>query len=484
MIHAPPANRSRGLARSPAWQASQRSGFTLVEIIIVALLLGVLLSGVWSMFQMQNRMMMQGQRISRENTEIRGLWNCFRADIQTLQLPSSPVAPPPRRPAGSIGLDNESTLAAPLNSSVEFGSQREEVTPVRFMLEGGQDWLVFDRQRPWQQWPGLPPSGSGDSTSIGFSGPSTTGLGSLNSMSTLPSNVPTPYQRVMYIWLTAEEIQQYLGTSVQAPPNDQTATDLTAAEGDSPAERWLFRLSRDWGQSYETESSVSDDPVIPPEPLDVLSTGGTGEEDTKLEWLEWFAAASPSPYLQFEQWQGNISETDTLATDREEDTNQDETNVPVFIVAQTQIDWLTTVTAGQFRYRVNGYWRSRLSSLSQIQQLQAIEVQYNVDPHHVPTPTDDEQAAATLVDPTAGSLADLPGFDELEDPVDTTSNALDSTVSIPRPEFDYVCLAAVPRRPGNGSDVRIIRVGGPAVDPSASDPDQSEFPSGGGGLQP
>lgn len=463
---------------------TRNSGFTLVEIIIVALLLGVLLSGVWSMFQMQNRMMMQGQRISRENTEIRGLWSRFRTDIQTLQLPTSSRTAPSRRPVNSNEIFPESTLSSLAEPSFDFGSQADEVTPVRFTLEGGKDWLVFDRQRPWQQWPGLPPTGSEGATSTASLMSPSTGLGSLASNSSLSSTVVTPYQRVMYIWLTSEEIEQYLGTSVQAPLPDDPSIDSPNGESGAAANRWLFRLSRDWGQSFETQQAVYDDQDNSTDSMSDPSSSGIVEDGAKLEWLEWFVATSPSPYVRFEQWQGNILEANSLNAELEEDNMPEESNASVFITSETQIDWMTTVTAGQFRYRIGEYWRSRLSSPSQNQQLLAIEVQYNVNPYHVPTPNEEDPATGSLLNTTTGSLDELSGFDDLEDPVDTSIDSPDSTITIPRPEYDFVCLAAVPRRPDNGPNVQVIRTEGPSPDRSVSENINAGSPSDNGGLEP
>ena len=65
-----------------------RTGFTLVEVLVASAILTVLLAAVWSMFQMQQRTLEQGQRLSRRARVSLALQAIVQADLQRLVAPA------------------------------------------------------------------------------------------------------------------------------------------------------------------------------------------------------------------------------------------------------------------------------------------------------------------------------------------------------------------------------------------------------------
>lgn len=476
----------------------QRIGFTLVEVIIVTVLLAVLLSGVWSMFQMQSRMMEQGQRLSRESSETRSMWLQFRSDVQQIQLPliaqsqgnsGRPDRPsqPPRSPDESLEVPPPEPAGdfSDFNAALGWESHGDQVADAAFVLDGESDWFVFDIKRSWSQWPGLSTGATGASGSSSTSASSLNYAGaSGNSNNSYPA---TPYQRVMYVWLTTEELKEWFPIEISAaiagadslsnvPAGDdvdsENSSSLSLTSSNAAPARWLIRLTWDWGTAAATDQSESIADTNASEvsagaqgvgsaSIDGLgadpSTAGMGQTldgtaARKRVWLQRFLNQPNSRFLDFETWQGNV--TSNLETTEEVASEEvaEETNSWIPEPGRVQIDWLTTVVDGQFQYLVGDNWRSSTSSISfPNRPLRAIELQYNVDANHVPRPPIDG-ASETLLETQnlASDLESLPGFDELPEPTadeysdEATDNALTLTTL---PEFQNVCLVAIPTQP-------------------------------------
>lgn len=122
--HAP----SYGFASSTprrAWHARWRAGrgFTLLEVLIVAVLTSMLMVGVWSMFHTWGRLYERGERRVRKAQLVRSLCDQFTDDVRSVAY----VLPPPRegkRPSGNSGRQQS------------LGGNRA--------LVGGSDWMVLD----------------------------------------------------------------------------------------------------------------------------------------------------------------------------------------------------------------------------------------------------------------------------------------------------------------------------------------------------
>lgn len=443
---------------------NNRHGYTLVEIIIVALLLGVLMSGVWSMFQMQNRMILQGQRLSRESSAVRTAWQTFRTDVSRICLPAieTPRNLGPRKP--SINSDGETPSMAGLTFS---SADRETAKPATFLFEGGSDWFVFDAYRPWQQLPAVTPIADADSASANFeSTADTSQFGSLSQQISIPTN-QTPFQRICYAWISSEEILQWTNLDVQSTQSDSenaedetsiatrdnpssgtTLSDTTLSDTTETPKRWFVRITCDWSvgspddSSVETSAETTDVPSIDSESSGLVEEVNFGDT-RKQEWLQWLVTGSQSDYLTFQQWIGTIAEVDAGNDARELETETAERSISwTSHDGRIQIDWLPTVTNGQFRYLIDESWHDHVDSELRWDRkgIRAVELQYDVDPNHTPELV--ESPASNSL--PASDLQDLPSFDSLDDETTTWSEALDnSTVLDPVPLHDYVCLVSI-----------------------------------------
>lgn len=427
-----------------------RDGFTLIEVIIVTLLLAVLMGGVWSMFQMQNRMMLKGESLSRRGSVAQSLWQQFQDDVRSIQLPgSADNRSVPRQTTSSVSefLSDVPTLDGVATGESLDGIQdnADQLLPASFLLIGERDWLVLDRQRPWQQWPGLP---------AGESSTSTTYDQSSTSLTSPEAGRVTGYRRVMYVWLSTEEVNQVFGLNLSDAPAE-TVTESSVADQTSLATnrlettpaRWLFRLSRDWNDQPET-SSLADNATD--QELAVTQSSAFDSSARKQRWLDWFLDQPKSRFQDFHQWQGNLAEDSTLEWQPTPGFDSIATPRSSWIPdpGQVQISWLTTVTDGQLQYLVDGRWRSSLSPSTMTRSsVRAIELQYQIDPNHLPAIRDDGALAdgtMPLTDPDDG-LDSLPGFDSLEEPADDwNQQVMGAETSIRLPTFEHVCLVPLP----------------------------------------
>ncbi len=110
-----------------------RSGFTLLEILIVGVLVSVLMLGVWSLFRSWGRLYERGERRVQTAQLVRSLCDQFTDDVRAVAY----VAPPPRR--GRRG---------PSGGSIGGGEGRTSSAGGNLALVGEANWLVLEVLQP------------------------------------------------------------------------------------------------------------------------------------------------------------------------------------------------------------------------------------------------------------------------------------------------------------------------------------------------
>ncbi len=329
-------------------------GFSLVEVIIVSVVLTVLLATVWSLFVMQQRTLERGQRLSRNTRVVLALQRQMQDDFARLVLRRWDSVEPPM--GGSAGPSSDTSLVAAFAQRSRLtatdGDVNAEMLPAEFRFAGGSDWLIIDVRRPAYQWGAFDSAGAdplADSLdSFGGAGGSASASGSANAggqwgeddPDQLPQRTPTPFQRIAYLWLTDEEIEEVAGlrfghdtdalgnplgsgssgesssgssrssgsavnpasAAGRAGDTDMgQASDLRSAglagldgAGSSGGRRTLVRLVTDW--SWPREGDLAGETWD-----EAISGGGTGESDA-LDFGAGLAGSSGSTTPQRRQW--------------------------------------------------------------------------------------------------------------------------------------------------------------------------------------
>lgn len=327
-------------------------GFSLVEVIIVSVVLTVLLATVWSLFVMQQRTLERGQRLSRNTRVVLALQRQMQDDFARLVLRRWDSAEPPM--GGSAGASGDTSLVAAFASGSRLtatdGDVNAEMLPTEFRFAGGSDWLIIDVRRPAYQWGAFDSVGAdplADSLdSLGGAGVSASGSASAGGQwgeddpDQLPQRAPTPFQRIAYLWLTDDEIEEIAGlkfghdtdalgnplgsgssddsssgsnrssSDVMAPASVAgragdadmgQASDLSSAgvvgsdgPGSTGGRRTLVRLVTDW--SWPREGDLAGETWD-----EAISEGGTGESDA-LDFGAGLPGSSGSTTPQRRQW--------------------------------------------------------------------------------------------------------------------------------------------------------------------------------------
>lgn len=230
-------------------------GFSLVEVIIVSVVLTVLLATVWSLFVMQQRTLERGQRLSRNTRVVLALQRQMQDDFARLVLRRWDSAESPM--GGSAGASSDKSLVSDFaqrsSLTATDGDVNAEMLPAEFRFVGGSDWLIIDVRRPAYQ------SGAFDSVgadpladsldSLGGAGATAAGSASAGGQwgeddpDQLPQRAPTPFQRIAYLWLSDEEIEEVAGLrfghdadALGNPPGSGSSSDASSGSNRSSSD--------------------------------------------------------------------------------------------------------------------------------------------------------------------------------------------------------------------------------------------------------
>lgn len=410
--------------------AKVRPAYTLVEILIAAALLVVLLTGVWSMFRMQQRTSEQGLRISREGRITRAIWHQIQSDLRRAAIAPSPGSGNP------IASNDPRIGGIRFDSTINSAGARPAdagLPAPQFVIAGGSDWLVLDVYRDpvsLSQIQTLDTVSNAQPTisnqSQAFE-PNAAG-------SSLASSPPTPFQRVMYVWLSSAEVEQISATRFgKATDNSQTSSDANpnangqaSSSADSPATlaasannpfsqaseastsnsppRWLLRIETDWSWPRETDNQNQNAEDSADRSLlsNQISNDTIGRVETpastndqRRQWMESILVESPSPFIAFHQAAGAAQGSDRLASlgsnnpavfkDGNSVANANQTDASSSAhLLHAQIDWLPEIVAGQFEYHNGQRWSASFTSSIQQPRPLAIRFQFQVDPLNSP----------------------------------------------------------------------------------------------------
>jgi type II secretory pathway pseudopilin PulG len=132
--------RSPSLARLAAAPRARglSSGYTLLELLIVGVLVSVLMAGVWSLFRNWSGLYERGERRVQRMQLVRSLCDQFTDDVHA----ASQAAPP------RMGPDVPGTKLA------LQGVDSPVATAANVALVGGADWLILEVIQPANPWQG------------------------------------------------------------------------------------------------------------------------------------------------------------------------------------------------------------------------------------------------------------------------------------------------------------------------------------------
>jgi hypothetical protein len=264
----------------------------------------------------------------------------------------------------------------------------------------------------------------------------------------LPQRLPTPFERVIYVWLTDDEIQETTGllfgqptdppgrgfgpeasgsvpvptagrataadpAAGSGPPGDFARGLSTEAQGQRPR-RTLLRIRTDWSWPREAESAGTtwDEAVGrsatgaagADEPLD-FALGLPGNEGStspaRRQWLRRLLWQATGGYRQYHLHSGTALSQDAAVQPGDPADSGGESPTGSFPdqgdngagllpnVRQPQVDWFPEVVAGKFQYFDGTRWQDSFSppdeSSSPGQPLPwAVRLQFEVDPRRVP----------------------------------------------------------------------------------------------------
>ncbi len=506
-----------------------RTGFTLVELLVASAILTVLLAAVWSMFQMQQRTLEQGQRLSRRARVSLALQAIVQADLQRLVAPARSLELASRTDAvvssDDADADTENATLSNVQRSIlqsfSVGSETDDTSQVEvaFRVAGGLDWLVLDVMRPGHQWTafnsaggsaaGMSSGGAAVSSGIGLdmasveSGPG----GQIEAWAQIR---PTPFERVIYIWLTDEELREFGGWVFGYP---ELTTSLNGSEGmgadssgtsslatqsgaESPSAgsssmggfefgadgaselprrpRTLLRIRTEWswpdeeqwaGATWDDAMSTLNEAAteLGSELSDAGGDGSSGESSQRVAWLRQLTANTDSGYAAYhvaggtavnESEAGESSDAfDPMGSSPEsiDGFTRSSQNSKLDNQSQAVIDWFPEITDGQFQYYGDNGWQDSFESSERRSRPMALQLQFQLDPRHWPN----SDAAARLE--TAGQTTspesaweELPSIDL---PMSENSMAaLDGSTLAIRPKFPEMIVFTFESSPDLPSD--------------------------------
>jgi len=487
--------------RVSCWRRGRVAGFSLAEVIIVSVVMTVLLATVWSLFVMQQRTLERGQRLSRNTRVVLALQRQMQDDFSRLVL---------RRWDASESQVGGGAAAASATSDDTAPSQRfdrfagsdlasAEAVPSEFRFAGGSDWLIIDVRRPAYQWGafdqvGVDPLVDSLASSVGLGAASGVGVDMGGAFGEddpdqLPQRSPTAFQRIVYLWLTDEEIEEVtglrFGRDAEATGNPVVSESTlgpispTSGEGgpsESPSEsggsrRTLVRLVSDWSWPREGElgGETWDAALGGAEASDRMgmdfgaglpgSLGSTTPE--RRQWLRRMLLPVSDAYRDFHLQAGSAISVGTAPggesafaprtglenVDGSVALNAGSSNTTSFAAEeyllpdrwQPQVDWFPEVVAGKFLYHDGTRWQSSFTEREDRKLPQAVRFEYTVDARWFPvivneaTESDVQGAVgqmgpASLPSEPLGNAADALAFSGSELAIDLNA----------RPEFPHV----------------------------------------------
>ncbi len=424
-------------------RATGRSAFTLVEVIIVAVVLTVLLATVWSLFAMQQRTLERGQRLSRDTRVSLALQRLLHDDLSrtAVRLASPAIESNANRSISSVATPSSEGLGR------SFSDDESDLSvPVQFLFAGGSDWLIVDVLRPAYQM-GAFETSSTDENPLASQGSSSSSLSAVanladNNPEELPQREPTPFERVIYLWLTEDEIQEVTGllygheqrpqgtTGADSLPSQSAGTNNSSATTDRQddmgltdvqtmlpgSQRTLLRIRTDWSWPRESEmAGTTWDDVTGPEEdggLDFASgldrfSGSTSPQ--RRQWLRRLLWQSRSAYREFHlQAESAINLNDTTNRDNQtsglggsgdpadmSESGQDQFSRHLLPNQwEPQVDWFPEVVAGKFQFFDGKTWQDSFSERPAVKLPLAVRLQYEVDARRYPVQVDLAAVAA------------------------------------------------------------------------------------------
>ena len=313
---------------------ASRRGFTLIELLIVAVLISVLMLGVWTMFRTWSRLYTQGQTRATRLQLIRSLSDQFTDDLRAAH--QSPRVRPRQEPVSGGG-------APPPPPSQDNAGNRSPL----FM--GGSDWLLVEVIQPANPWQMLPESDSTslDSTQYGTSDDQSAPL------------VAPELQMVLYSFVPpqSDPLDSLSVNVAELSAEDDVETIVGGEEEDQSQVAGLQRLTiaPEYLGAWEAVSGQRAEAAAMKGPRDAIlwireQVSGLGEETDPL-------ASSSSSMVGLESQSSN--DTDLLASVLERD------DVP-------EIAWL------EFRYFDGSSWRSSWESESNGRLPVAVEMRFEL----------------------------------------------------------------------------------------------------------
>lgn len=428
----------------------RRDGFTLAEVVVVSVVLTVLLTAVWSLLSLQQRTLERGQRLSRQSRVMLAIQRLFQDDLARTVLTQANSRSFPNtavpRPAVENVADDRSTGLSGFTNPGEIDRQEQLVAP-QFLFAGGTDWLIVDVRRPAYQLGGFDQnSANTDNNELASSSweSATSNPGSTGDPDSLPTRDPTPFERVIYIWLTDEEIAAVTGMvfgyedkdlaganhasrDAAAVSRDETST-LRSNRPESPIadraletaperpKRTLLRIRTDWSWPREaeevgttwSEALAGDSPTSDPSGLDEDFGGAT---PARLNWLRRILWSTRTGYREFHLQGGSavrqgqemaaandVAETPSAGDSFADDSSGEEvpqaesanSNRRLLIPnsREPQVDWFPEVAAGKFQYFDGAQWQDSFASSDDMRLPWAVRLEYEVDSDRYPVPID------------------------------------------------------------------------------------------------
>lgn len=504
-----------------------RTGFTLVEVLVASAILTVLLAAVWSMFQMQQWTLEQGQRLSRRARVSLALQATVQADLQRLVAPARSLELASRTDAVVTSDDADAENASLSNversilQSFSVGSEIDDTSQVEvaFRVAGGLDWLVLDVMRPGHQWnafnsaggsaAGMSSGGASVSSGIGLDMASVES-GSGGQVEAWAQIRPTPFERVIYIWLTDEELREFggwvfgypelttslirservgadsLGTSSLATPSgaESPSAGSSPMDGfefgaDGASEllrrpRTLLRIRTEWswpdeeqwaGATWDDAMSTLNetDTEFGSELSDAGGDGSSGESSQRVAWLRQLTQNTDSGYAAYhvaggtavnESEAGESSDAfDPMASSPEsvDGIVLSSQNSKLDNQSQAVIDWFPEITDGQFQYYGDNGWQDSFESSERRSRPMALQLQFQLDPRHWPS-----SDAAARLESAGQTTSPESTWDELPSidlPMsENSSAAFDGAPLAIRPKFPEMIVFTFESSPDLPSD--------------------------------
>jgi prepilin-type N-terminal cleavage/methylation domain-containing protein len=465
-----PANLT-SLSRTRRLAHSAMPGFTLVEVVIVSVVLTVLLAAVWSLITLQQRTLERGQRLSRQSRVMLAMQRLLQQDLSRAAgdwgTPGFSQRLPAQPPFNNDEAGEETLFSMP-RSPIPAIAESDELRAPQFTFAGGSDWLIFDTGRPAYQLGSFDPSDTDEDDSVRPTSEFETSFVTEDSAGTsedLPTTAPTPFERVIYLWLTDEEILTLTGVtfghedtdrpnsfdrSLRDPASDRsenpgpaTATDAESQSGSTPmptlVRRTLVRIRTDWSWPREDEGTGTtwDDALAADASANDSSETAPDAGELSPErqtWLRRLLSTKPSGYRQFHLQNGSAAQREQTAAEADEfdesaevdgsDFETETENATAALTSQAgssarllpnarqpQVDWFPEIVAGKFQYFDGRTWQSSFAQRDDAPLPWAVRFEFQIDANRFPVAVDFSSGDVTE-GADRGSLVTLDPRDE------------------------------------------------------------------------